>query len=78
LKSSKHQAAAQKFLAFLVSKQGQEIIAQSIGFEYPIASGVRTAQPEKPFAELEPNPVNVAELGTGAQAIALLSEVQLL
>ena len=27
LKSSKHQAAAQKFLAFLVSKQGQEIIA---------------------------------------------------
>ena len=27
LKSSKHQAAAQKFVAFLVSKQGQEIIA---------------------------------------------------
>ncbi len=27
LKSSKHQAAAQRFLAFLVSKQGQEIIA---------------------------------------------------
>ncbi len=27
LKSSKHEAAAQKFLAFLVSRQGQEIIA---------------------------------------------------
>ena len=26
MRSSKHQAAAQKFLAFLVSKQGQEII----------------------------------------------------
>ena len=31
LKSSKHQAAAQKFLAFLVSKQGQEIIAPGGG-----------------------------------------------
>ena len=39
LKSSRHQADAQKFLAFLVSKQGQEIIAHSISFEYPIASG---------------------------------------
>ena len=29
LKSSKHQADAQEFVAFLVSKQGQEIIAHS-------------------------------------------------
>ena len=43
LKSSKHQAAAQKFLAFLVSKQGQEIIAdRSDSYEYPIGSGVTT------------------------------------
>ena len=28
LKSSKHQAAAQKFLAFLVSKKGEEIIGR--------------------------------------------------
>jgi iron(III) transport system substrate-binding protein len=78
LKSSKHQAAAQKFLAFLVSKQGQEIIAHSDSFEYPIASGVQTAQPETPFAELQPNPIDIAELGTGAKAIALLSKAQLL
>ena len=45
--------------------QGQEIIAHSISFEYPIASGVKTAQPETPFDELEPNPIDVAELGTG-------------
>jgi iron(III) transport system substrate-binding protein len=52
LKSSTHQAAAQKFLAFLVSTQGQEIIAdptKSISFEYPIASGVTTQAPETPF-----------------------------
>jgi iron(III) transport system substrate-binding protein len=78
LKSSKHPAAAQEFLSFLVSKQGQEIIARSISYEYPIASGVVTAQPETPFQDLEPYPITVAELGTGATAIALLREVQLL
>jgi iron(III) transport system substrate-binding protein len=78
LKSSKHQSAAQKFLEFLVQKQGQEIIAHSSSFEYPIASGVSTAQPETPFKDLKPYPIDIAELGTGAQAIALLREVQLL
>ena len=78
LKSSKHQAAAQKFLAFLVQKQGQEIIAHSISFEYPIASGVTTAQPETPFKDLQPYPIDIAELGTGAAGIALFREVQLL
>ncbi len=78
LKSSKHQAAAQKFVAFIVSKAGQEIIAHSVSFEYPIASGVVTAQPETPFKDLQPYPINIAELGTGSAAIALLREAQLL
>ncbi len=78
LRSSKHQSAAQKFLEFLVQKQGEEIIAHSSSFEYPIASGVSTAQPETPFKDLKPYPIDIAELGTGAQAIALLREVQLL
>ena len=40
LKSSTHQAAAQRFLAFLVSKPAQEIIGRdSLSYEYPIASG---------------------------------------
>jgi iron(III) transport system substrate-binding protein len=78
LRSSKHQAAAQRFLAFLVSKKGQEIIAHSISFEYPIASGVKTVQPETPFGALDPNPINIAQLGTGAAAIALLRDVQAL
>jgi iron(III) transport system substrate-binding protein len=78
LKSSAHQAAAQKFVAFLVSKQGQSIIARSISYEYPIASGVTTSQPETPFGDLQPYPINIGELGTGAAAIALLREAQLL
>ena len=44
LKSSSQQAEAQRFVAFLTSKQGQEIIAHSDSYEYPIASGVTTAQ----------------------------------
>jgi iron(III) transport system substrate-binding protein len=85
LKSSKHQADAQKFLAFLVSRQAQEIIAnpgtgpdQSLSFEYPIASGVTTRAGETPFSQLRPYPVTIAELGDGSTAIALLREAGLL
>jgi iron(III) transport system substrate-binding protein len=81
LKSSGHQAAAQKFLAFLVSRQAQEIIAdpgKSISFEYPIASGVITQAPETPFDQLRPYPISISELGTGATAIALMHQAGLL
>ncbi len=78
LKSSKHQAAAQKFLAFLVSKRGQEIIAHSISYEYPIDDGVTTAAPETPFNRLRPNPITLPELGSGSTAIALLRQAGLL
>jgi len=81
LKSSAHQAAAQKFLAFLVSKQAQEIIAnpsKSISYEYPIASGVTTQAPETPFDQLRPYPITIAELGDGSAAVALMREAGLL
>jgi iron(III) transport system substrate-binding protein len=78
LRSSTHQALAQKFLAFLVSKQGQEIIAHSISFEYPLASGVATTAPETPFDQLQPNSITIPELGDGASAIALLRKAGLL
>jgi iron(III) transport system substrate-binding protein len=78
LKSSTHKAAAQKLLAFLVSRQGQEIIAHSISFEYPIASGVATVAPETPFSRLQPNSITIPELGDGSAAISLLREAGLL
>ena len=78
LASSTHQVQAQRFVAFLTSKEGQEIIAHSDSFEYPIASGVTTAQHETPFDRLEPSGTTVAELGTGAEAVRLLQEAQLL
>jgi iron(III) transport system substrate-binding protein len=78
LRSSQHAAEAQRLVAFLTSAQGQQIIAHSTSFEYPIASGVTTAQPETPLAQLRPNSISIAQLGTGAAAIALLQEAQLL
>ena len=78
LKSSTHKAAAQKFLAFLVSKQGQEIIANSISFEYPLDDGVTTTAPETPFSQLQPNPITISDLGDGSAAISLLRQAGLL
>jgi iron(III) transport system substrate-binding protein len=77
LKSSTHQADDQKFVAFLNSAQGQTIIAHSESFEYPIASGV-TRTGETPFNDLAPTSISIAQLGTGAEAIKLLQEAQLL
>src|SRR6202034_2886382 len=82
LKSSKHQADAQKFLAFMVSKQGQEIIGRASGneqsYEYPLGSGVTTSAPETPFDQLQPYPITIAELRDGSAAIALLRQAGLL
>ncbi len=77
LKSSTHQAAAQQFLAYLTSAPAQEIINHSQSWEYPIASGVQRTG-ETPFDQLKPNSITIAQLGTGAEAIKLLQEAQLL
>ena len=78
LKSTKNMAGAQKFLAFLVSKPGQDVIAHSISFEYPLDDGVLTAAPETPFDQLQPYPISIAELGDGSTAISLLQKAGLL
>lgn len=79
LKSSNNQAAAQRFVAFLVGKQAQEIIGgHSLSYEYPVASGVTTAAPETPLRQLHPNPITLGELGTGSAAVALLRRAGLL
>ena len=59
-------------------KQGQEIIAHSISFEYPLDDGVQTAAPETPFGQLQPYSITVAELGDGSTAISLLQKTGML
>jgi iron(III) transport system substrate-binding protein len=78
LASSRHQAEAQRFLAFLVSRQGQEIIAHDESYEYPLGSGVVTAKPLVPFSSLRPDQITISQLGDGALAIRLLRDAGLL
>jgi iron(III) transport system substrate-binding protein len=78
LKSSKNQAAAQKLVAFLVSHNGEEVLAHSESYEYPLGSGVVTAKPLKPFGQLQPIALSLSDLGDGSASIALLQQVQLL
>lgn len=78
LRSSAHQAAAQAFVAFLVSKEGQEILAHSQSYEYPLGSGVQTAQSLRPFDQLDPAPITPSELGDGSAPLALEQRLGLL
>ena len=78
LATSHEKAEAQRFLAFLVSSRAQLIIARGTSYEYPIGSGVTAAHGEVPLASLQPDDVSAAQLGTGAGAVSLLQEVQLL
>lgn len=78
LASSTHQAAAQKFLAFLVSVAGQRIIAQSDSFEYPLRPGVDANPALPPLSSLHPDPADtIAKLGDGSTALQLLQQAQL-
>ncbi len=78
LRSSSHQAAAQAFVAFLVSKEGQEVIAHSHSYEYPLRPGVRPASALRPFDQLQPAPVSLSELGDGSGPLALEQRLGLL
>jgi iron(III) transport system substrate-binding protein len=78
LASSRHKAAAQRFLAFLVSAQGQKIIAQSDSFEYPLLPGAPANAALTPaFSQLHPAANTIAELGDGSLALTLLQQAQL-
>jgi iron(III) transport system substrate-binding protein len=78
LKSSKHQAAAQKLLAFLVSAKGETVLAKGASYEYPLGSGVAPNPALPPFSQFDPAPLTIAQLGDGSAAIHLLQTVQLL
>jgi iron(III) transport system substrate-binding protein len=78
LASSKHQAEADEFLSFLVSAAGQETMVNSDSYEYPLRTGVAAPAGLRPFDQLQPAPVTIADLGDGSQALRLLQEAQLL
>ena len=79
LKASRNPAAAQKFLAFLVSKPAQEMLANlDITFEYPLAPGVAANPVLKPMNELSPPPLTLKQIGDDGDAAKLLREAGLI
>jgi iron(III) transport system substrate-binding protein len=79
LKSSHNPAAAQKYLAFLVSKPAQELVSKlNITFEYPLAAGVAANPMLKPASELQPPSLTLKQIGDDRDAAALLTEAGLI
>ena len=79
LRSSKHQAAAQQFLAYLVSAPVQAALAQGdVDFEYPLARGVKANPLLEPFNRLDPPSIAPAALGDDQDSAKLLREAGLL
>ncbi|HET6175270.1 MAG TPA: iron ABC transporter substrate-binding protein [Gaiellales bacterium] len=78
LKSSKDSADAQRFLAYLVSKPAQTIIATSESYEYPLRPGVTNHRVARSLGSIVPANVNATQLGDGKAALAMLQQVGLL
>ena len=79
LKSSKHQAEAQLFLATLVSKPLQDALGKGdVDFEYPLALGVAANPLLKPMDQLQPPDITAAQLGDDQGSAKLLRQAGLL
>jgi iron(III) transport system substrate-binding protein len=77
LATSRHTAAAERFVAFLVGTTGQRIVAGSDDFEYPARSDVAANPALPPFAETPHATVPVAALGDGRTAAQLIRDAGL-
>jgi len=79
LKTSKNPEAAQKFLAYLVSKRAQTLIASNkVTFEYPLHAGVAPDPILKPFDQLSPPAIDMQKLGDDSEVAKLLRQAGLL
>jgi iron(III) transport system substrate-binding protein len=78
LANSHNQAAAEKFIAFVVSEQGQQLIASGDDFEYPLRPGVTPNPALPPLSAIHPDVVSLASLGNDLQAAQLIQQAGLL
>ncbi len=73
LASSDDAADAQKFVQYLTSAAGQQIIADSYALEYTLNPDVPLERDVKPLSELDPPTVDVASLN-GPEVVDLMEE----
>ncbi|MEO3936214.1 iron ABC transporter substrate-binding protein [Dermatophilaceae bacterium Soc4.6] len=77
LASSTHQADAQRFVDYLTSKDGQEILAGSSALEYAIASGVAPNAALRPITDLQAPTVDPASLNS-ATVVTMMQQAGLI
>ena len=77
LKTSKHAADAQKFLAFVTGKKGQEMLSSTDTMEYAVATGVASDPALPPLDTLEAPKVDPFTLN-GPKVIELMTQAGLL
>lgn len=77
LKNAPHADEAQQFMAFLVGKQGQQILGEGYSFEYPVASDVPAKTELPPLDSLNAPIIDPSTLN-GPQVIELMTEAGLL
>lgn len=73
--SSKHQQAAQRFINFMISAQGQKILASGDDYEYPLRPTIAANPILPPLASLQPTFIGIAALGNDQQAAQLMQQV---
>jgi iron(III) transport system substrate-binding protein len=69
-----HPSNAQRFLNFLVSKEGQEIIARGDDYEYPIRPGVAPNRALPALSTIAPAVLSPIKLGNDQPAARLIQE----
>ncbi|OLP39043.1 iron ABC transporter substrate-binding protein, partial [Salmonella enterica subsp. enterica serovar Javiana] len=77
LKSSKHAANAQKFLAFITGKEGQTMLATSDAKEYAVGNGVASDKALEPLDSLQAPKVDPYTLN-GPKVIELMTAAGIL
>ncbi|HEX5223762.1 MAG TPA: extracellular solute-binding protein [Solirubrobacteraceae bacterium] len=78
LASSPAKPAAQRFLAFLVSAEGQRLLAHSHSYEYPLRPGAPLPAGLRSLSSISPAALTPAQLGDGRAALALEQKLGLL
>ena len=73
LASSDDETDAQKFVDFLVSEDGQKVIADSYALEYTLNPNVDLGRDVKPLSELDPPAVDVSDLN-GPEVVEMMQE----
>jgi iron(III) transport system substrate-binding protein len=77
LASSHKKADAEQFLSFMVSAQGQQILASGDDYEYPARSGIAPNSALPPLSQVNPAVINVVSLGDDLPAAKLIQEAGL-